>query len=55
VTSDSHAPVFFHDFAGPEEICREIEAAGFRAHERSPSVVDFLPAQCRRALGRYQE
>ena len=33
--SDPREPVFFHDFAGPEEVRREIEAAGFTATEVS--------------------
>ena len=34
--SDSRAPVFFHDFSGAGDVRREIEAAGFRAHEVTP-------------------
>jgi hypothetical protein len=33
--SESREPVFFHDFAGAEEVRREIEAAGFTTTEVS--------------------
>lgn len=35
--SDSRAPVFFHGFAGPGEVRREIEAAGLSASEAAPA------------------
>ena len=33
--SDPRTPIFFHDYAGPEEVRGELEAAGFIAHEPS--------------------
>jgi len=35
--SDSHAPVFIHEFAGPEEVRAEIEAAGFLGTAVAPA------------------
>lgn len=31
--SDPRAPIFFHDYADPDEVRGELEAAGFSAHE----------------------
>jgi SAM-dependent methyltransferase len=32
--SDPRVPIFFHDYAGPDDVREEIEAAGFSADER---------------------
>jgi SAM-dependent methyltransferase len=34
--SDPREPVFFHDYAGPDEVRAEVEAAGFAADEVAP-------------------